>query len=180
MSTGGGKLDLGESSLDGAAREILEETGLPAAALRMHPRAISVSDAIVPRRFLSSLHEGDGDLLYHYVIAQFFAWVDDAWVERVRPGDDAGDARWFEISEIRAMPEELGSKPQEMANLIELCQGMHAAGLLTAPHPPANMNDEERRRCDESRAQAVHHPTAAADLPWLKMQTAPVEGVELA
>ena len=43
----GGKLELGESTLAGAAREVEEETSLPPHALTFHPRPITSTDAIV-------------------------------------------------------------------------------------------------------------------------------------
>jgi 8-oxo-dGTP diphosphatase len=95
-SVPGGKLELGETSIAGALREIYEETGLPACALSMHPRPVTVSDVCT--------HDASGSLEYHYVIAQCFAWVAPEYEAQIIPGDDASDARWFAAEEIRAMP----------------------------------------------------------------------------
>ena len=80
----GGKLELGESAVAGAVREISEETSLPPAALKVHPRPITATDAIVPN--------DAGGFLYHYCIVQCFAWVDAEYEDRVMPGDDAAQA----------------------------------------------------------------------------------------
>ena len=124
-SIAGGKLELGETLLDGALREVEEEVGLPAAALRLHPRAVSASESIV---------RGGGDggeaYRYHYVISQCFAWVHRDYVERVAPGDDAAGARWFSLDEVRSLPGPMGA---DIAELVELTRRMHAAALLTPP-----------------------------------------------
>lgn len=77
----GGKTELGETSIEAAARELAEETGLTSdSGVRFHPWAIGTSDVII--------REGQ-ELVYHYVICQFFAYVNhDA---AVCCGDDADD-----------------------------------------------------------------------------------------
>ena len=118
----GGKLELGEPAVIGAVREIGEETSLPPSALQVHPRPISATDSIVP-------DDGDG-FLFHYCIVQCFAWVDAAWERRVTPGDDAAAARWFTTEELRALPGEMGA---DVAAVVEISEGMCAAGLIAPP-----------------------------------------------
>lgn len=118
----GGKLELGESAVAGAVREISEETSLPPAALKVHPRPITATDAIVPN--------DAGGYLYHYCIVQCFAWVDAEYEDRVMPGDDAAAVRWHTMNELRDLPGEMGAN---VCAVVEISEGMCAAGLIAPP-----------------------------------------------
>jgi 8-oxo-dGTP diphosphatase len=125
----GGKLELGETTLFGAAREMQEEVGLPPHAITMHPRPISASDAILPA--------DHGAPQFHYMIAQCFGWVGDEYLGLVTAGDDAAAARWFTLDEVRLLGGAMGF---EITSLIELSISMHKAGLLVPPptKPPTS------------------------------------------
>lgn len=105
-SVPGGSLDFGEPALDGAIRELDEETQWNDpeiySQLQWYPTAICTSDSIA-----------DG---YHYVIAQFFAEIQEQQPEfpKISPQDDAADTKWYSLDEIE-----------------ELCYHNHAtAGIL--------------------------------------------------
>ena len=84
-SAPGGAIELGETAIDAVKREVLEETGLE----------VEVADLILIVDRI--LHDDAGRIQYHYVILDFLAWpVGGA----LRPGDDAGDARWVSLSEL--------------------------------------------------------------------------------
>ena len=121
----GGKLELGETMLSGAAREMEEEVGLPPHAITMHPRPISASDAILDGTIMD--HSAPQ---FHYVIAQCFGWVGDEYLGLVTAGDDAAAARWFTLDEVQLLG---GAMATEITSLIELSRSMHKAGLLVPP-----------------------------------------------
>lgn len=85
----GGALEVGETVREGAVREAREETGLtvePAELLGVYDRV---------------LRDGDGRVLYHYVLVDFLC-------RRVagepRPAGDADEARWFTQEEAGKLP----------------------------------------------------------------------------
>ena len=119
----GGKLNLGEPALAGVVREVGEETHLPPSALSVHPRPISATDSIVP-------DSEPGTFLFHYCIVQCFAWVDPSFVDHVMPGDDAADAKWFTADQMRELP---GPMAADMFDIVEVSEGMAAAGLIAPP-----------------------------------------------
>ena len=137
----GGRLELGETTLAGALREVEEETGLGADALKLHPFPITSTDAIH--------RSGEGNLEFDYRIAQVFAWVREPDAAKVRAGDDALDARWFSLRELDGIgmgaidgharklgwddPKD-GTLAGNVRDVIGLAESMHAAGLL--PPPP--------------------------------------------
>ena len=78
----GGKLEAGESLLEGVAREVKEETGLDV--------SIGPIMAVVERR-----QEG-----FHYVIVDFLARLADPARIAIKPADDACDAAWVAENEL--------------------------------------------------------------------------------
>mmetsp|Transcript_13157 Transcript_13157/g.27999 ORF Transcript_13157/g.27999 Transcript_13157/m.27999 type:complete len:183 (+) Transcript_13157:376-924(+) len=116
----GGSLELGESTLEGAVREVWEETGLPSKALFLHPLPITSTDAIYPSE--------SGGYSFHYVISQVHAWVHEPHASCVVAGDDAVDACWFSVEEIEAMrQDELAGNVGEV---VALARRLHAAGII--------------------------------------------------
>lgn len=88
----GGKIDVGEKTLEGAKRELEEETRIPAELCRWYPYPFITTDAIV--------QNDDGSFAFHFVVAHCFAKIDQELPE-VTPSDDALDAKWFTLKEIQ-------------------------------------------------------------------------------
>jgi len=119
----GGKLELGETVLAGALREVQEETGLAPVALRVHPWPITSTDAIYPA-------EGGG-FTFHYSIAQVFAWVSEAHANLIIAADDAADVCWFSMGQLECLP--VGELAGNVLGVISLARQMHDAGILCPP-----------------------------------------------
>lgn len=84
----GGRLELGESLADGAAREVREETGLEVAV----GPVVEVFDRV---------HRDEaGGIRFHFVIVDFLCRVTGG---TLRAGDDAADARWATRDEVTAL-----------------------------------------------------------------------------
>jgi ADP-ribose pyrophosphatase YjhB (NUDIX family) len=94
----GGKIELGETSIDAAKRELMEETGLhdnEKYKLLWGDGPVAISD---------SIHGEDGDISFHYVISQWFAELvvqEDHGEPFVKAADDAADARWWNMNELK-------------------------------------------------------------------------------
>ena len=84
----GGRLELGESLADGAAREVREETGL---AVEVGP-VVEVFDRV---------HRDDaGGIRFHFVIVDFLCRVTGG---ALQAGDDAAEVRWVSRDEVAAL-----------------------------------------------------------------------------
>lgn len=81
----GGRQEFGESLQEAAAREVREETGL---TVEIGP-ALWVGDIIDPA----------DPPEYHYTIVDFAATLVDG---ELRAGDDAEEARWIPLDEVRS------------------------------------------------------------------------------
>ena len=81
----GGLVELGETTIEAIAREILEECGIKI-------RVVDVAGVI------TRVVKDDADRVrYHYVLVDYLAYPDSL---DVVAGSDAGDARWFEIERV--------------------------------------------------------------------------------
>lgn len=81
----GGKIEHGESIADAAIRELREETGVHAEAVRAF-NAVDVFD-----------RDATGNLRRHFIlVAVLCRWISGAPVA----ADDALDARWFRLDEL--------------------------------------------------------------------------------
>ena len=83
----GGHVDLGETALDAAARELREETGVIARPLRY----LTNVDVIV--------RDGAGGIIFHFLLA---AVLCDYVSGKPAAADDVSDAVWLEIADIFA------------------------------------------------------------------------------
>jgi 8-oxo-dGTP diphosphatase len=84
----GGAQQLGESLAEAARREVLEETGL----------TVDVGDVIAT---IDSIErDADDRIRYHYTLIDFAA---EAHSAELVPGDDAADARWFELDQLKGL-----------------------------------------------------------------------------
>ena len=84
----GGSVDFGETLADAAARELREETGLSATGIRFQALFELIDDGT------------KGDTRHHFVL---FVHRAEATGEPVA-ADDAADAGWFDIAEMKALP----------------------------------------------------------------------------
>lgn len=104
----GGMVEVGESVLAAAERELAEETGIRARA----ERVVEVLDIIV--------HDGDGRVRTHFIAnAVRMTWLSG----EAMAASDVVECGWFSLAEITALP----SHP----NLPRL-----AAALLAGTSPP--------------------------------------------
>jgi 8-oxo-dGTP diphosphatase len=85
----GGALEVGELVREAAAREAREETGLTVEPTEL----LGVFDRV--------LRDGDGRVLYHYLLVDFLCRRVDG---EVRAGGDADEARWFAPEEVHKLP----------------------------------------------------------------------------
>jgi len=89
----GGVLEVGETLRAAAEREVREETGLEVEIGEL----LGVFDRVVP--------DEEGQIRYHYVLIDFLCRRVSG---RLRAGDDAEDADWFQAAEL----DELGLAPE--------------------------------------------------------------------
>ena len=88
----GGALEVGETILEGVAREVLEETGLAVRPLEL----LAMLDRIV--------RDESGTVEYHYVLLDWLCEVADADAKvEARAGSDALDARWISAEALAGM-----------------------------------------------------------------------------
>lgn len=91
----GGALEVGETSAEGAAREVLEETGI----------------AVTPIEVITSIdrihRDEDGRVQFHYVLVEWLCIAS----ERCAPacGDDAAEACWVPCEEVFSAAYDLGA-----------------------------------------------------------------------
>jgi len=84
----GGLVEVGETLQQAAARELLEETGLAASFLGL-------------AEWVEVIERNGDTTKYHFVIAMFVGQPDHG---EIKAGDDARDARWFELPELCQLP----------------------------------------------------------------------------
>ena len=83
----GGRQRRGETMRAAAAREVLEETGL----------VVEVGDSV----WVGDILDDADPPAYHYTVVDFYATVVGG---ELSAGDDAAEARWVPVDEVRAMP----------------------------------------------------------------------------
>ena len=82
----GGKQKLGETLQQAARREVQEETGLNLGPLML----VDVVDSI--------FKDSQGQIQYHYSLVE---WIGEFVSGELNAADDASDAEWFELNEIK-------------------------------------------------------------------------------
>ena len=105
----GGAQELGEGIYDTARREVFEETGLQIKVLGI----IDVVDSINK--------DDEGRVRYHYTLVDIVARVSGGML---CAGDDASDAQWFGLEDIRTM-----ELPLKALRIIEAALEQHGADL---------------------------------------------------
>ncbi|CEM39482.1 unnamed protein product [Vitrella brassicaformis CCMP3155] len=133
----GGKIDLGETTLEAAARELKEETALNSTDVKLYPDSFYSSDAIC----FDSRHR----CKYHYLISTFYGWASrDA---KPRPMDDALEAAWFTKAALDDLHKH-GMVDEAVIHAIERGEKLRQSGCL-----------------DRSRAVAVEPTSSHAETP---------------
>ncbi len=98
----GGRMEMGETHLDAALRELNEETGITADS----PRLLTVLDFIE--------HDADGRLAHHFaMIAVLCQWRAGEAVA----ADDALEARWYDRAALAKLGESASLKVEFLADL---------------------------------------------------------------
>ena len=130
----GGKIELGEKTLDAAKRELMEETGLYAYgstfcesdthsySLKWHANGpFACSDSI---HYSQSSH-----VAFHYVISQCFAELQSVSPPHIIASDDAMDAQWWNVDEMKA-GEGNGVVTMGVLSVINRSEMLYRFGLL--------------------------------------------------
>ena len=99
----GGKQKLGETLQQAARREVQEETGLKLGPLML----VDVVDSI--------LKDSQGQFQYHYSLVE---WTGEFLSGELNAADDASDAEWFELGEIKNLG--LWEKTVEIINKADI------------------------------------------------------------
>jgi ADP-ribose pyrophosphatase YjhB (NUDIX family) len=107
----GGKLEFGESLVEGVLREVREETGLEVEILGLVDVAETIRDAAA------------GAAEDHFVLIDYSARVISGTAEAA---SDAADARWFTLEELDAL-----SLWSEMRRIIALSAERHRQKAIT-------------------------------------------------
>eukprot|EP00039_Didymoeca_costata_P007045 m.95807 g.95807 ORF g.95807 m.95807 type:complete len:193 (-) comp13517_c0_seq4:63-641(-) len=94
----GGRIELGETSLAAASRELHEECGLEYGDhVHYYQKPITTTDVIY--------RSNNEAVEFHYVIVQYFGWIKNSEISAaIRAGDDAQQAAWFELEEMKTVP----------------------------------------------------------------------------
>ena len=146
----GGKIQVGEPTLEAAQRELQEETGL--VHCQWYPFPFLTTDAIsyycdthtapsspptttttTATRTIEAAEEEAHDnnevvVQFHYLIAQCFALASDG-LPPTTPSDDALDAQWFTLSQMKDMQDE--KKISEFViQVVERAETLSSKGLL--------------------------------------------------
>jgi 8-oxo-dGTP diphosphatase len=122
----GGKIHVGEATLEAAQRELTEETLLAANECQWYPHPFLTTDAI-----FRSDDDDDDDTKYafHYLIAHCFAQVNKhGSLPDVTPSDDALDAQWWTLNEI--MQDDEGIISHGVVEVIQRAEELHQKGAL--------------------------------------------------
>ncbi len=107
----GGALELGETTADGVAREVWEETGIRVSPMSL----IATLDRIV--------RDGAGTVHFHYLLVDWLCVPLTPALSSPVCGDDALDARWVPIAELPSY-----GLPETTLDVIERARAALARG----------------------------------------------------
>eukprot|EP00922_Rhytidocystis_sp_ex-Travisia-forbesii_P016813 GHVS01025109.1.p1 GENE.GHVS01025109.1~~GHVS01025109.1.p1 ORF type:complete len:251 (+),score=19.73 GHVS01025109.1:215-967(+) len=115
----GGRIRLGETSVDAASRELEEETGIGPPDVQLYPHAICSSDAIY--------RESDGTISFQYVISQFHGKARPNCLPT--PGSDASAVQWLSLKEIAELSS-AGLLGGDITRIVRWTEKLETTGCL--------------------------------------------------
>jgi ADP-ribose pyrophosphatase YjhB (NUDIX family) len=89
-SVPGGLVDLGETTVDAARREVEEECGLKVRIAGL----VGILDRVT--------RDADGRVRYHWVLVDYLAFPESN--DTITAGSDAAEVRWVTIDEVERLP----------------------------------------------------------------------------
>jgi 8-oxo-dGTP diphosphatase len=89
-SVPGGLVDVGETTVDAARREVEEETGLKVRIVGL----VGVLDRVT--------RDAEGRVRYHWVLVDYLAIPES--IDTLTAGSDAAEVRWVTIDEVEGLP----------------------------------------------------------------------------
>jgi 8-oxo-dGTP diphosphatase len=89
-SVPGGLVDLGESTVDAACREVEEETGLKVRVAGL----VGVLDRVT--------RDAEGRVRYHWVLIDYLVVPES--IDTLMAGSDAAEVRWVTVDEVERLP----------------------------------------------------------------------------
>jgi 8-oxo-dGTP diphosphatase len=118
----GGKLELGETALQGGQRELREETQFAQQPdLGWFPGTIATVDSILSNK--------DGSVAFHFLIAICFAELKDIDVlPETTAADDAADAKWWPLQEI--LDSEEPTTTPGLLDIVQRAEFLYQKGSL--------------------------------------------------
>jgi ADP-ribose pyrophosphatase YjhB (NUDIX family) len=109
-SVPGGLVELGETSVDAARREVEEETGLDVRIAGL----VGVLDRVT--------RDADGRVRYHWVLVDYLAYPQSN--DTITAGSDAAEVRWVTIDEVERLPITEG-----LADMIKRAAALAGGGV---------------------------------------------------
>lgn len=108
-SVPGGLVDLGESTVEAARREVEEETGLKVRIAGL----VGVLDRVT--------RDAEGRVRYHWVLIDYLAVPES--IDTLTAGSDAAEVRWVTLDEVEQLPITEG-----LVDMIQRAAALSGAG----------------------------------------------------
>ncbi len=126
----GGKIEIGESTMDAAKRELCEETRLENCDWLSDPFMTTDAILVSVDKETKTMAKSKDSISFHYLIAQCFARVpkNDGLMPDVVASDDALDAKWYSLMEIQKLePEQIS---QNVAKVVQRAEELFEKGCV--------------------------------------------------